>query len=167
MSEPRRSLIGFVCLAVCLFLAGQAHAQTVIAGPNVNMVSGTTWPDGDPFLQRQNEPSIAVSTREAALDVASMAKTSTKIFVIEVMGRHAGWIAAAGGLAGNGPGEPPHIILFPEVPFAKHAFLKRVRECVDRYDYCVIVVSEKKYVFIPIILNRRIFIMKNFIFPPT
>jgi 6-phosphofructokinase 1 len=85
---------------------------------------------------------VAVSTQEAALDVLSMAKTSTKVFVLEVMGRHAGWIAAAGGLAGKEPGDAPHIILFPEVPFAKPAFLQRVRECVDRYDYCIIVVSE-------------------------
>jgi 6-phosphofructokinase 1 len=85
---------------------------------------------------------VAVSTQEAALDVLSMAKTSTKVFILEVMGRHAGWIAAAGGLAGNGPGEPPHIILFPEVPFDKRAFLKRVRESVKKYEYCVIVVSE-------------------------
>ena len=85
---------------------------------------------------------VAVSTQEAALDVLSMAKTSTKVFILEVMGRHAGWIAAAGGLAGNGPGEPPHIILFPEVPFDKRAFLKRVRESVKKYDYCVVVVSE-------------------------
>jgi 6-phosphofructokinase 1 len=85
---------------------------------------------------------VAVSTREAALDVVSMAKTSTKVFVLEVMGRHAGWIAAAGGLAGSAPGDAPHIILFPEIPFKKRAFLKRVRECVEKYDYCVIVVSE-------------------------
>jgi len=85
---------------------------------------------------------VAVSTREAALDVLSMAKTSTKVFVLEVMGRHAGWIAAAGGLAGNAPGDAPHIILFPEVPFNKRSFLKRVRDCVKQYDYCVIVVSE-------------------------
>ena len=85
---------------------------------------------------------VAVSTREAALDVISMAKTSTKVFVLEVMGRHAGWIAAAGGLAGNAPEDAPHIILFPEVPFKKAAFLKRVKECVRKYDYCVIVVSE-------------------------
>ncbi len=85
---------------------------------------------------------VAVSTREAAMDVASMSKTSTKVFILEVMGRHAGWIAAAGGLAGSEPGEAPHIILFPEVPFNQRAFLKRVRECVEKYDYCVIVVSE-------------------------
>ena len=85
---------------------------------------------------------VAVSTQEAALDVLSMAKTSTKVFVLEVMGRHAGWIAAAGGLAGNKPGDAPHIILFPEIPFRKAAFLKRVKECVRKYDYCVIVVSE-------------------------
>jgi 6-phosphofructokinase 1 len=85
---------------------------------------------------------VAVSTQEAALDVLSMAKTSTKVFILEVMGRHAGWIAAAGGLAGNGPDEPPHIILFPEVPFNQRAFLKRVKECVQKHDYCVVVVSE-------------------------
>ena len=85
---------------------------------------------------------IAVSTREAALDVLSMAKTSTKVFILEVMGRHAGWIAAAGGLAGKNPEDAPHIILFPEVPFNERAFLKRVKECVQKYDYCVIVVSE-------------------------
>ena len=85
---------------------------------------------------------VAVSTREAALDVAGMARTSTKVFILEVMGRHAGWIAAAGGLAGAGPGEPPHIILFPEVPFEQERFLARVRESVERHEYCVIVASE-------------------------
>jgi 6-phosphofructokinase 1 len=85
---------------------------------------------------------IAVSTQEAALDVASMASTSTKVFILEVMGRHAGWIAAAGGLAGKEAGDAPHIILFPEIPFKKRAFLKRVRQCVTDYGFCVIVVSE-------------------------
>ncbi len=85
---------------------------------------------------------VAVSTREAALDVLSMARTSTKVFILEVMGRHAGWIAAAGGLAGDKPEDAPHIILFPEVPFNQDDFLKRVDQCVKRYEYCVIVVSE-------------------------
>ncbi len=85
---------------------------------------------------------VAVSTREAALDVASMARTSTKVFVFEVMGRHAGWIAAAGGLAGAKPQEPPHIILFPEVAFERQRFLDRVKQCVTDFGYCVIVVSE-------------------------
>ena len=85
---------------------------------------------------------VAVSTREAALDVLSMAETSTKVFILEVMGRHAGWIAAAGGLAGEKPEDAPHIILFPEIPFEKEVFLKRVRECVENFGYCVIVVSE-------------------------
>jgi 6-phosphofructokinase 1 len=85
---------------------------------------------------------VAVSTREAALDVASMAKTSTKVFILEVMGRHAGWIAAAAGLAGQAPGDPPHIILFPEIPFDGAAFLARVQSSVRDYGYCVIVVSE-------------------------
>ncbi len=85
---------------------------------------------------------VAVSTQEAALDVLSMAKTSTKVFVLEVMGRHAGWIAAAGGLAGTKPADPPHIILFPEIPFDQDKFLQRVSESVEKYEYCVIVVSE-------------------------
>ena len=85
---------------------------------------------------------VAVSTLEASLDVASMAKTSTKVFILEVMGRHAGWIAAAAGLAGKGEGDPPHVIVFPEIPFDKQAFLDRVAESVKRYEYCVAVVSE-------------------------
>jgi 6-phosphofructokinase len=85
---------------------------------------------------------IAVSTREAALDVASMARTSTKVFVLEVMGRHAGWIAAAGGLAAEKPGDAPHIILFPEIAFDREAFLQKVKATVEKRGYCVIVVSE-------------------------
>ncbi|MEP7245018.1 MAG: 6-phosphofructokinase [Gammaproteobacteria bacterium] len=85
---------------------------------------------------------IAVSTREAALDVASMARTSTKVFVLEVMGRHAGWIAAAGGLAGRKAGEAPHIILFPEIAFDKAKFLDKVKQSVKDNGYCVVVVSE-------------------------
>ncbi|MDR3477745.1 MAG: 6-phosphofructokinase [Gammaproteobacteria bacterium] len=85
---------------------------------------------------------VAVSIREAAMDLAAMALTSTKVFVLEVMGRHAGWIAAASGLACEKEGDAPHIILFPEIPFAPEAFLKRVQECVQRFGYCAIVVSE-------------------------
>ncbi len=85
---------------------------------------------------------IAVSTQEAALDVASMAETSTKVFILEVMGRHAGWIAAAGGLAGQGPAEAPHIILFPEIAFDQKKFLAKVDKCVKDYGFCVVVVSE-------------------------
>jgi 6-phosphofructokinase len=71
-----------------------------------------------------------------------MARTSTKVFVLEVMGRHAGWIAAAGGLAGRKAAEPPHMILFPEISFERERFLQRVQQCVGAYGYCVIVVSE-------------------------
>ncbi|MBL1276716.1 MAG: 6-phosphofructokinase [Ectothiorhodospiraceae bacterium] len=85
---------------------------------------------------------VAVSIREAAFDVASMAKTSTKVFVMEVMGRHAGWIAAAGGLAAENEGDAPHIILFPEVVFNERKFMARVKLAVDEHGYCVIVVSE-------------------------
>lgn len=85
---------------------------------------------------------VGVSILEASLDVASMAESSTKIFILEVMGRHAGWIAAAGGLASRKEGEPPHIILFPEVPFEPQAFLDKVDYSVKKYGYCSIVVSE-------------------------
>jgi len=85
---------------------------------------------------------IAISTREASFDVASMAKTSTKIFVLEVMGRHAGWIAAAGGMATSEDCDLPIVILFPEVPFSQTRFLKTVKDKVKQYGYCSIVVSE-------------------------
>ena len=85
---------------------------------------------------------VAVSTREAGLDVASMYDTSTKVFVLEVMGRHAGWIAAASGLASVEPGDPPHVILLPEVPFERERFLARVRDTVQSLGYCVVVASE-------------------------
>lgn len=84
----------------------------------------------------------AVSVRECALDVAAMAETSTKVFVYEAMGRHAGWLAAAAGLAGKGPDDAPHLILFPERPYDEADFLKRVRATVDRVGYCVVVASE-------------------------
>ncbi|HIC34352.1 MAG TPA: 6-phosphofructokinase, partial [Gammaproteobacteria bacterium] len=85
---------------------------------------------------------VAVSVREAAMDVASMCETSTKVFILEVMGRHAGWISAAGGLAADKPGDAPHVIVFPEVPFSKVRFLRKVKKTVDTRGFCVIVVSE-------------------------
>ena len=85
---------------------------------------------------------VAVSMREAGLDVASMARTSTKIFVLEVMGRHAGWITAACGLAAERPGDAPHVLLLPEVNFDRKKFLARVDATVKKYGYCTIAVSE-------------------------
>lgn len=85
---------------------------------------------------------VAVSIREAGLDVASMCASSTKVFVMEVMGRHAGWIAGAAGLASEEEGDAPHIILFPEIAFDKERFLKKVAACVKKFGYCAIVVSE-------------------------
>lgn len=85
---------------------------------------------------------IAISTREASFDVASMAKTSTKVFVVEVMGRHAGWIAAAGGLAADESYNIPIVILFPEVEFNQEKFLKVVDSKVKQFGYCTVVVSE-------------------------
>jgi 6-phosphofructokinase 1 len=85
---------------------------------------------------------VAVSIREAGFDVASMARTSTKVFVLEVMGRHAGWITAACGLAAERAGDAPHILLFPEITFDPAGFLARVDQVVKRYGYCTIGVSE-------------------------
>jgi 6-phosphofructokinase 1 len=85
---------------------------------------------------------VATSMREAGLDVESMAKTSTKVFILEVMGRHAGWITAATGLAQSKAGEAPHILLFPEIPFDEGAFLGRVDEMVKKHGYCAVGVSE-------------------------
>lgn len=85
---------------------------------------------------------IAVSMLEASFDVASMAKTSTKVFILEVMGRHAGWIAAAGGLASNENHQVPIIILFPEVTFDQEKFLAKTDRYVKEYGYCTVVVSE-------------------------
>ena len=84
----------------------------------------------------------AVSVRECALDVAAMAETSTKVFVYEAMGRHAGWLAAAAGLAGTGKDDAPHLILFPERVFDEADFMARVQAVVRRVGYCVVVASE-------------------------
>ena len=84
----------------------------------------------------------AVSVRECALDVAAMADTSTKVFVYEAMGRHAGWIAASAGLAGDGEDAAPHLILFPERPYDEADFFAKVKATVERIGYCVVVASE-------------------------
>lgn len=85
---------------------------------------------------------VATSALEASFDVRSMARTSTRIFVLEVMGRHAGWIAAAGGLAAGANNAIPIVIIFPEIEFKRDAFINKVRETVQQYEYCSIVVSE-------------------------
>ncbi|AAM38281.1 diphosphate--fructose-6-phosphate 1-phosphotransferase [Xanthomonas citri pv. citri] len=83
-----------------------------------------------------------VSVREAALDVAAMADTSTKVFIYEAMGRHAGWLAAAAGLAGQGPDDAPQIILLPERAYDQAAFLAKVKQVVEKVGWCVVVASE-------------------------
>ena len=85
---------------------------------------------------------IATSVFEASLDVASMSETSTKVFILEVMGRHAGWMAASSALARSKKNNAPHIILFPEISFNQTNFLKKVKEVVKNRGYCVIVASE-------------------------
>ena len=85
---------------------------------------------------------IATSTMEASLDVASMCETSTKVFILEVMGRHAGWMAASSALARTSKNDPPHIILLPEIVFNQSKFLDEIRKCVKKNGYCVIVASE-------------------------
>jgi 6-phosphofructokinase 1 len=85
---------------------------------------------------------IATSTMEASLDVQSMSETSTKVFILEVMGRHAGWMAASSVLARTSNEDAPHIILLPEVTFNQKDFLVLVKQVVAKHGYCVIVVSE-------------------------
>ena len=85
---------------------------------------------------------IATSTLEASLDVKSMSETSTKIFILEVMGRNAGWLAASAGVIKKISGDPPHLILFPEIEFKEKLFIKKVKEITNKYGYCVVVASE-------------------------
>jgi ATP-dependent phosphofructokinase / diphosphate-dependent phosphofructokinase len=85
---------------------------------------------------------VATSLREAALDVAAMSRTSTKVFTLEVMGRHAGWTTAACSLAAEHEGDAPHVLLLPEVAFNEGLFLAKVEEALERYDHCVIAASE-------------------------
>ncbi len=85
---------------------------------------------------------VAVSIEEASRDLAAMCETSTKVFILEVMGRNAGWIAAAGGLAARQQGDPPQIILFPEIPFDRDHFIDHVRRNVLKHGFCSIVAAE-------------------------
>jgi len=85
---------------------------------------------------------VATSLREAALDLTAMSRTSTKVFTVEMMGRHAGWATAAAALAAERDGDAPHILLLPEVAFDKERFLAKVEDALERYDQCVIAVSE-------------------------
>ena len=85
---------------------------------------------------------LATSIREAAFDLSSMSRTSTKVFALEVMGRHAGWMTAACALAAEREGDAPHVLLFPEIAFDEGRFLTKVDQAVERYGYCVIAVSE-------------------------
>ena len=85
---------------------------------------------------------VVTSTIEAALDVESMHESSTKVFILEVMGRHAGWIAGSSCLAQDSHPGAPHIILLPEVSFNQSKFLKKVKDTVKKHGFCVIVASE-------------------------
>ena len=85
---------------------------------------------------------LATCIREAAFDVSSMSRTSTKVFALEVMGRHAGWMTAACALAAERDGDAPHVLLLPELPFHEERFLNKVQQAVEQYDYCVIAISE-------------------------
>jgi 6-phosphofructokinase len=85
---------------------------------------------------------VAISLREAAFDLAAMSRTSTKVFVLEVMGRHAGWATAACALAAEQEGDAPHLLLLPEITFDEARFLAKVAEAVERYGHCVIAASE-------------------------
>ena len=85
---------------------------------------------------------VVTSTIEAALDVESMHESSTKVFILEVMGRHAGWIAGSSCLAQDSHPGAPHIILLPEVSFNQSRFLTKVKDTVKKHGFCVIVASE-------------------------
>jgi 6-phosphofructokinase 1 len=85
---------------------------------------------------------LATSLREAAFDLVSMSRSSTKVFALEVMGRHVGWGTAACALAADHEGAAPHVLLLPEVAFNQNRFLTKVEEALERYGHCVIALSE-------------------------
>jgi len=85
---------------------------------------------------------VAIAVREAAFDLVAMSRSSTKVFVLEVMGRHAGWATAACALAAEEESDGPHVLLFPEVSFDEARFLAKVQRTLERYDHCVVALSE-------------------------
>lgn len=125
---------------VAEFSKAQGHPLTCIGVPKT-IDNDLPFTDNCPGFGSVGKY-VAVSIKEAGFDIRSMAETSTKVFIMEVMGRHAGWIAAAAGVAADSEGDSPHIILFPEIVFDEEAFLKRVQECVKKYGFCTVVVSE-------------------------
>lgn len=85
---------------------------------------------------------LATCIRETAFDVSSVSSTSTKVFALEVMGRHAGWLTAACALTAEQEGDAPHVLLLPEIAFDEGRCLAKVQQAVERYNHCVIAVSE-------------------------
>ena len=108
---------------------------------------------------------VATSIREASLDIASMCASSTKVFILEVMGRHAGWIAASGGLAAEKAGDPPHIILFPEIPFSRETFIAKVEQTIQDkgLDFTLRFIFIKQIVYLNTALSK---VKEHFSIPP-
>ena len=125
---------------IAAFSKKQGHPLTCIGVPKT-IDNDLPYTDNCPGFGSVGKY-VAVSIKEAGFDIRSMAETSTKVFIMEVMGRHAGWIAAAAGLAAESTADSPHIILFPEIPFHETAFIKRVDQCVKKFGFCAVVVSE-------------------------
>ena len=125
---------------IAAFSKKQGHPLTCIGVPKT-IDNDLPYTDNCPGFGSVGKY-VAVSIKEAGFDIRSMAETSTKVFIMEVMGRHAGWIAAAAGLAAESDADSPHIILFPEISFNEKAFIKRVDQCVKKFGFCAVVVSE-------------------------
>lgn len=128
------------CIKISQFAASVGYPLQAILIPKTidNDLSGTDTCPGFGSVAKY----VAVSTREASFDVRSMSRSSTKVFVFEVMGRHAGWIAAAGALASDENNDLPIAIIFPEIAFESTRFIAKVKALVDSYDYCTVIVSE-------------------------
>jgi 6-phosphofructokinase 1 len=127
----------------CKIAAAQQHFEhplTVLGLPKTidNDLVGTDFCPGYPSAAKY----IATSLQEAALDTYAMSRNSTQVFILEVMGRHTGWLALAAGLNRQHPQQAPHCILTPEHPFCQQQWLKYVQHCVHRYGFCVVVASE-------------------------